>query len=169
MSPERNRSFASPNVLPPEREVPLGERIITEALKWEGYPSVKYRSPEQGRSPETGFDCSGFVTFVLHEVGVGLPDIRHTNEYFDAYGIYVHDPKPGDLIFFSKKGYAPTHMGFVYDQDHFIQAPGHDHRVVEVTKWLTAPPTGSGEHRIYTRNPIGFKRPALKTHRWHTL
>lgn len=69
--------------------------MITEAEKYLGYPYVW-----GGSSPDTSFDCSGFVCWVInHSVGnVG----RTTANGLMGNCTYVSpaDAKPGDLIFF---------------------------------------------------------------------
>lgn len=52
-----------------------------------------------GSSPETSFDCSGFVSYVLTNTG-----LCNTGR-LGAQGLYnistpVSDPQPGDLVFF---------------------------------------------------------------------
>ena len=68
--------------------------LITEAEKYLGYPYVW-----GGSSPETSFDCSGFVSYVLTRTG-----LCNTGR-LGAQGLYnistpVSDPQPGDLVFF---------------------------------------------------------------------
>ena len=68
--------------------------LITEAEKYLGYPYVW-----GGSSPETSFDCSGFVSYVLTNTG-----LCNTGR-LGAQGLYnistpVSDPQPGDLVFF---------------------------------------------------------------------
>lgn len=68
--------------------------LITEAEKYLGYPYVW-----GGSSPQTSFDCSGFVSWVLTESGV-----CNTGR-LGAQGLYnistpVSNPQPGDLVFF---------------------------------------------------------------------
>lgn len=160
-------------------ELPLGEQIVAEAMKWVGAPSVK-ALPEKGRehgmSPEEGFDCSGFVTFVLQRLGLDEPTLRYTNEYCDRYGAFVHEEnaKPGDLVCFSKKGRAPTHIGIALDGQMMIDAPGFASTVVGIREWITTPPTETGEGVIYSRNPIALRRAArregeMADGRWHLL
>lgn len=71
--------------------------LIAEAEKYLGYPYVW-----GGSSPSTGFDCSGFVSYVLNNSSV-YP-MRRTN----AQGIFNQcaiiprsEAKPGDIIFFT--------------------------------------------------------------------
>ena len=68
--------------------------LITEAEKYLGYPYVW-----GGSSPETSFDCSGFVSYVLTNSG-----LCNTGR-LGAQGLYnistpVSSPQPGDLVFF---------------------------------------------------------------------
>lgn len=54
-----------------------------------------------GSSPETGFDCSGFVSWVINQSGVGNVG-RSTANGLRKHCAYVskEQAKPGDLIFF---------------------------------------------------------------------
>lgn len=146
-------------------------KIIEEAEKWVGYPSGPYNGPEKGINPEEGpVDCSGFISFVLKRTGVPLPDsIRHANEFFDKYGVLVHIFSPGDLIFFSNKGEAPNHIGLVYDENQYIHAPGKRNSVIEIKSWERRQIANKNNNRIYTENPIGFKRITMQEGRWHKL
>lgn len=133
---------------------------------------MRYRGPEYGMDPSQGFDCSGFVLHCLRQLRERYPailipnDIRHANEMFDRMGIVVHSQlaSPGDMVFFSRTGRMPTHVGFIYQVDQFdglvmIHAPGLPDTHVE-----TAPiecgsiPVTSTSGRIYAYNPIGYKR-----------
>ena len=68
--------------------------LITEAEKYLGYPYVW-----GGSNPDTSFDCSGFVSYVLTNSG-----LVNTGR-LGAQGLYnistpVSNPQPGDLVFF---------------------------------------------------------------------
>jgi cell wall-associated NlpC family hydrolase len=102
--------------------------------------------------------------------------VRHTNEFWDSYGIPLHDQarQPGDLIFFSKTGVFPSHIGILQDEDHYIHAPGADESRVGVRPIVFADIARNGIARqIYTRNPIGFKSPTIPlenpTYRYHQM
>jgi cell wall-associated NlpC family hydrolase len=58
---------------------------------------VRYRTG--GVSPSTGFDCSGFVTYVMKQHGVSLP---RTSSAMYGTGIQVASSslRPGDLLFY---------------------------------------------------------------------
>jgi Cell wall-associated hydrolases (invasion-associated proteins) len=59
-----------------------------------------------GSSPSTGFDCSGFTSYVYRQFGVNLP--RSAAAQFNtAYGASVGSMEnlaPGDLMFFRNTG-----------------------------------------------------------------
>lgn len=70
-----------------------------------------------GISPE-GFDCSGFVRYIYSRYGVDLP--RTSRDMYDNSGSAVSDPKPGDLVFFSKGNVS--HVGIYLGDGRFISA-----------------------------------------------
>ena len=74
-------------------------KMITEAEKYLGYPYVW-----GGSSPSTGFDCSGFVSWVINHCGNGWNVGRQTaNGLMGKCDIIPKsEAKPGDLIFFQK-------------------------------------------------------------------
>lgn len=74
-------------------------KMIHEAEKYLGRPYVW-----GGASPSTGFDCSGFVSWVINNCGNGWNVGRQTAEGLRGCCAYVSpsQAKPGDLIFFQK-------------------------------------------------------------------
>lgn len=95
----------------------LGHRIVADALALRGAP---YRNG--GTDPEKGFDCSGFVRYVLGRHGITAP--RQTADQFAA-GAAVAPGKlrPGDLVFFSTVAPGASHVGIAIDDDEFVHAP----------------------------------------------
>jgi cell wall-associated NlpC family hydrolase len=90
--------------------------------------------------------------------------IRHANEYWDCYGVGIHDElrDTGDLLFFSRDGSFPTHIGIVRDPESYIHAPGKDGTRVEVKPITYSMIVNNGMYRtLYNRNPIGFKSPVV--------
>ena len=71
--------------------------MIEEAEKYLGFPYVW-----GGSSPSTSFDCSGFVSWVINNCGVGWDVGRLGAEGLRNICSYVSaaDAQPGDLIFF---------------------------------------------------------------------
>ena len=70
--------------------------LITEAEKYLGYPYVW-----GGDSPETSFDCSGFISWIFKESGVrDVGRLGATSLYGVCTPIEPEEARPGDLIFF---------------------------------------------------------------------
>ncbi|MFA6463604.1 MAG: NlpC/P60 family protein [Candidatus Paceibacterota bacterium] len=149
------------------------ETLAEIALKYLGAPSIRYCGPEHGKSPE-GFDCSGFIDFCLNELSFPYDKtIRHCNEFFDSFGILVHEDciSCGDLVFFSRDGFRPTHVGIMLDKETYIHSPGTSNSIVSVSEISKEPiVTKRTDHSvIYSHNPIGYKRLVFSNSRWKTL
>lgn len=96
----------------------LGAQIVATAQQYLGIP-YKYG----GASPSTGFDCSGFVYYVLKQLGYS--PYRTTSSQY-TMGTYVakSDLQPGDLVFFQgtyKSGIS--HVGIYVGDGKFIHSP----------------------------------------------
>ena len=89
----------APAPTPPSAPSP-GGGVLGIAAAYTGYPYVN-----GGGSPATGFDCSGYTSFVFAQVGVSLP---RTAAGQQAATTPVSNPQPGDLVFF---GYPAYHVG----------------------------------------------------------
>ncbi|MEW9502291.1 C40 family peptidase [Jeotgalibacillus marinus] len=100
---------------PPDNGSPSTSDIIDIA---KGQLGVPY---EWGGSTPAGFDCSGFIYYVLKEAGV---DISRTSAsgYYDR-SFNVDTPKVGDLVFFENTYKAGiSHVGFYIGNNEFIHA-----------------------------------------------
>jgi len=82
---------------------------------------IRYR--RGGTSPETGFDCSGFVSHVFRE-GLGLY-LPHNAKQISKTGETVarKDLQPGDLVFFNTMRRAFSHVGIYLGDDKFVHSP----------------------------------------------
>ena len=69
--------------------------MIAEGEKYLGYPYVW-----GGSSPETSFDCSGFVCWVLNHSGWSVGRTTAQGLYNICTPVSSANAKPGDLIFF---------------------------------------------------------------------
>lgn len=58
-----------------------------------------------GSSPSTGFDCSGYTSYVFAQVGIYLP---RTAAGQQSATTPVSNPQPGDLVFYGSPAY---HIG----------------------------------------------------------
>ena len=96
----------------------LGQEIVEFAM---GYLGSPYRFG--GMSPVTGFDCSGFVSYVFRHFGITLN--RSSAEQFRNDGVPVtrEELMPGDLVFFSNNGGRSIgHVGIYIGNDEFIHS-----------------------------------------------
>lgn len=76
-----------------------------------------------GRSPKTGFDCSGFVGHVFrHSANVSLPNEA---QQISQQGLKVKSSqlREGDLVFYNTNDQAYSHVGIYLGNDRFIHAP----------------------------------------------
>ncbi len=69
--------------------------MLKEAEKYLGTPYVW-----GGSTPETGFDCSGYVCWVLNESGWDVGRTTANGLWQQAAKISEQEAKPGDLVFF---------------------------------------------------------------------
>jgi cell wall-associated NlpC family hydrolase len=81
-----------------------------------------------GRSPRTGFDCSGLVSYVYAHFGIRLPRVSHT-QFGSGRRIARSRLRPGDLVFFNGAG----HVGIYAGKGRFIHAP-HRGTVVQLSR-----------------------------------
>lgn len=76
-----------------------------------------------GNSPDTGFDCSGFVDHVFrHTAGIKLPRSSHAISRVGRE-IGRDDLRAGDLVFFNTLHTRFSHVGIYLGGDRFIHAP----------------------------------------------
>ena len=96
----------------------IAQEVLMSAMSLEG---IKYKYG--GSSPETGFDCSGFVNYVYKKAAnVKLP---RTTRGISRYGqsISKHELEPGDLVFFNTMRKAFSHVGIYVGDGKFIHSP----------------------------------------------
>ncbi len=91
----------------------VGARAAALAARYVGVP---YRLG--GHSP-AGFDCSGLVWFVYHELGVSVPRTAALQHQV-AQSIPADQLQPGDLVFFYT---SVDHVGIYLGNGEFIHAP----------------------------------------------
>ena len=102
-----------------------GESIVATARTQIG---AKYKNG--GNSPETGFDCSGFVCWTYAQYGVHLP--RRTEDQAAAgSSVTLRNLRPGDLVVFRISRRAGMHTGIYTGANKFIHSPSSGKRVRE--------------------------------------
>ena len=93
------------------------DSIIATAKQYLG---VKYQWG--GSTPQTGFDCSGYVSYVFAQNGISLPRIS-TDQYMVGTKVAFDDLQRGDLVFFSFDGSGiVSHVGIYLGDGQFINA-----------------------------------------------
>lgn len=113
--------------------------VLAEAQKYIGVP-YKWA----GTAPD-GFDCSGFIYYVLNKTGSSLG--RYSTDGYYSRSYYISQPQPGDLVFFENTyRQGISHMGFYLGNNQFIHASSNG---VEIT---------SLENSYYKKHFDGFKR-----------
>ena len=88
----------------------LKERLVCSKDKYLGMPYVW-----GGSSPETSFDCSGFVSYVFTNSGVcNMGRLTAQGIYDICMPVSPEEARPGDIIFFTgtyDAGEPVTHVG----------------------------------------------------------
>jgi len=82
---------------------------------------IKYRYG--GKTPTTGFDCSGLVVYAAEQsLGLTLP---HHAATLARLGTEVkrQELRVGDLVFFNTRGRRFSHMGIYLGDHQFVHAP----------------------------------------------
>jgi len=82
--------------------------MITEAVKYLGYPYVW-----GGSNPQTSFDCSGYVSWVLNNSGWNVGRATAQGLFNFTTPVSGTNAKPGDLVFFTGTYNTPgvSHVG----------------------------------------------------------
>ncbi len=81
-----------------------------------------------GRSPQTGFDCSGLVQYSYRMAGISVP--RTTKQLYSASSpIQRKYLKAGDLVFFRTYRHKISHVGLYLGNNKFIHAPSSGKKV----------------------------------------
>lgn len=109
--------------------------IVAIARKYIGIPYVW-----GGKAPESGFDCSGFVSYVYKEYGIDIPSytlsLMNVGDSISIErfknGIYS-DLVPGDLMI------SPAHVTMYTGNGKMIHAPteGRSVEEVNIASWWT--------------------------------
>jgi cell wall-associated NlpC family hydrolase len=118
---ETASTFAAPEAFAPVPDARYGG-VVGIAMQYLGIP-YKWG----GASPETGFDCSGFLMYVYAKVGVSLPH-NAAMQYQLGTPVSKEQLQPGDLVFFDGLG----HNGMYIGGGQFIHAP-HSGDVVKIS------------------------------------
>ena len=95
-----------------EMNTPKYEAVLEYAKNFIGVPYV------YGGSTPSGFDCSGFVKYVLNNFDINMP--RSSYEQMNVgEAVDVSEIQPGDILFFRGGG----HVGFYVGDGNYLHAP----------------------------------------------
>lgn len=105
--------------------------IVSIAARYLGTP-YKYG----GTSPQTGFDCSGFVQYVYAQAGISLPRTSQTQQQIGTR-VSMNALLPGDLVF---RGYPAYHVGIYAGGGQAIHSPRTGYTVCyqSISYWTSA-------------------------------
>lgn len=106
---------------PPSRDSAVTASRRGVALTESARQFIGYGYAWGGISPDTGFDCSGFIYYLTGQMGLSAP--RTSQEQYQM-GIAVEqaDLVAGDLVFFTTYEAGPSHVGIYDGNGSFIHA-----------------------------------------------
>ena len=100
----------------PAANVSLGRQIVDFAL---GYLGSNY---VYGGASPSGFDCSGFSSYVYKHFGYTITRTASGQYRNDGTSIPKSELYAGDLVFFSSNRSSVTHVGIYIGDNEFIHA-----------------------------------------------
>jgi hypothetical protein len=96
---------------------------ITHPLARQALTQLGIRYRWGGKSPETGFDCSGLVLYSAQQsLGLKLPPRSYDIALFGSE-VPRTDLQVGDLVFFNTLGRRNSHVGVYLGDDQFVHSP----------------------------------------------
>jgi cell wall-associated NlpC family hydrolase len=91
------------------------KRVTQTAKRYLGVPY------QWGGKTPSGFDCSGFTSYVLNANGIYALRTAE-QQYGQGYWVSKSNLREGDLVFFSTYKPGPSHVGIYLGNGKFIQA-----------------------------------------------
>lgn len=95
----------------------LGQQIADYALQFKGYRYV------HGGSSPSGFDCSGFTSYVYKQFGYNISRTC-SGQLDNGVPVSMSELQPGDIVIFNKNNPSvrATHVGLYIGDGQFIHA-----------------------------------------------
>jgi cell wall-associated NlpC family hydrolase len=97
----------------PAPAVDKGAAIVTTAKQYMGTPYI------WGGSTPSGFDCSGFTSYVMAKNGITIPRTAAL-QFGSGTPVERTNLKAGDLVFFTTYTAGASHVGFYLGNGDFI-------------------------------------------------
>lgn len=108
----------------------IGQQIANEALKYLGYPYV------WGGTTPAGFDCSGFVYYVVNKVTGGGFSRDMGSQVTSGTYVDANNLQPGDLVFQQNTyQWGLSHVGIYIGNGQFISAANESVGVAISNLW----------------------------------
>lgn len=117
-----------------------GAAVVAKVKSYIGYKYVY-----GGSSPSTGFDCSGFTSYIYKQFGVSL-NRTAAGQYSNGTAVSRANLQPGDLVMFGKSGI--NHVGIYIGGGMIVHAENK-------TTGVTTDTINSG---YYNNNYVGARR-----------
>lgn len=92
------------------------QSVLNYAAQFLGVPYV------YGGSTPSGFDCSGFTSYVFKNTVSSIPRVAQA-QYDATTRVSRDDLLPGDLVFFGSSTSSISHVGIYVGSNQFIHAP----------------------------------------------
>ena len=93
----------------------VGSSVVETALQYTGYRYV------YGGSSPSGFDCSGFTSYIYGEHGVSLNRTAQ-GQYSNGVPVSRENLQPGDLVMFGTSASNITHVGIYMGGGQIVHA-----------------------------------------------
>ncbi len=116
-------SFADAFALSQDALRTAGQPLLLNTLLTRARSQLNSMYHFGGTNPEQGFDCSGFVGWVYHDVlRTALPRVADAMYKIDAPRISATQLAPGDLMFYRITGSRVSHVTMYVGDRQFIHA-----------------------------------------------
>ena len=120
-----------------------GNRVVALAKKYLGTPYV------YGGSSPSGFDCSGFTSYIYRQLGYNINRTAH-DQLANGIAVSKSELKPGDIVMFKRPGASYVHHVGIYVGDGMMI---HSPQTGDVVKY-TSIVTGGYSNNYYAARRI---------------
>lgn len=110
----------------------FGTKVVADAAKLKGTP---YR---WGGTTTSGFDCSGYVGYVMRQSGVTHLSRTSNAMKGDTKKVSKRAKKKGDLVFFANSGGKVYHVGIYAGAGKIWHSPGSGRNVTKADIWTSS-------------------------------